>query len=177
VNGPGNRFALWVQGCSRNCAGCFNPLTHNAQSGWEMSVETIVKNISADIKGITISGGEPFEQAEELEKLLEFTSKLNLHSLVYTGYCYEELKAMKNKSVNHSLSLIHILIDGEYNQYIKPNHPLSGSGNQRILELKKGKIIREITCAEEICQNGELHIDHCGNITTTGFMDLEIMKR
>jgi hypothetical protein len=96
---------------------------------------------------------------------------------VYTGFCYEELKAMKNQSIDECLALINILIDGEYDYRIPKIHPLSGSGNQRILILEQGKIHRKIDAAKNISFDGEFIIDRHGDISTTGFINSKVMER
>jgi len=174
VNGPGMRFVVWVQGCERRCSGCFNPDTHAEDGGYELSIHEIVKQIPLnEISGITISGGEPFEQAGELAILLEKTYKKKINRLVYTGFTYEELVAQKNKTIEKCLELIDILIDGAYNKEILPNLPWTGSGNQRILRLNRGKIAK--ICRKEDVESckvscGEVIIDQKGGITVTGII-------
>ena len=71
VNGPGNRFVIWTQGCSLDCLGCWNPETHLFKSGNEYQIQDLFSLIIKEttIEGITISGGEPFDQADELYNL------------------------------------------------------------------------------------------------------------
>jgi anaerobic ribonucleoside-triphosphate reductase activating protein len=178
VNGPGKRFVLWVQGCSRKCAGCFNPETHNIEGGTEISVNDIMNLIPHDIHGITISGGEPFEQIDELLKLLKLTAQKELHTIIYTGFLYEELKSMNSESIDHCLKLTNMLIDGNFDQHIPQNHPLSGSGNQRIYILEDGNVIKELQVPEKenFC-SGELTINNEGNIIATGFWDSSILEK
>jgi anaerobic ribonucleoside-triphosphate reductase activating protein len=176
VNGPGKRFAIWVQGCSRNCAGCFNSETQDKTGGEEMSVDEIMNLVPHGVDGITISGGEPFLQAKELAELLELVSKQNLHRLVYTGFTYEELIAMKNDSVDKCLLFTDMLIDGEYKEAFPQRHPLAGSGNQRVLILEQGKIVLEKEAEYGVSRNGEFIIDSDGNIAITGFMDSRVMR-
>ena len=66
--GPYNRFALWVQGCPFSCTECMSPDSQDFNSGLEMSISAIVDLIlnEINIEGLTISGGEPFSQANEL---------------------------------------------------------------------------------------------------------------
>ena len=99
VNGPGTRFTLWVQGCSRRCVGCFNPDTWSVDGcGIYMSVEEIIARIPEQgIDGITVSGGEPFDQSEELAALLKLAHEKGLETLVYSGYTYEQLYALEGK--------------------------------------------------------------------------------
>jgi len=168
VNGPGTRFTLWVQGCSRHCVGCFNPDTWpTSGSGTYMSVEEIISYIPAQgIDGITVSGGEPFDQSEELTALLKLAHKKDLETLVYTGYTYEQLYALEDKY--RALCEVDILIDGPYMQNVPSQNIWAGSGNQHVYRLKKGIRIRDITNKVYESAVIEILIDKQGTITTTG---------
>jgi anaerobic ribonucleoside-triphosphate reductase activating protein len=173
ANGPGNRFAVWVQGCSRRCCGCFNPDTHDPCGGYEIEVSEIIRQITkAEVSGITVSGGEPFEQAEELLSLLEEAGRIGLNRLVYTGNTYEEL--LELESGVKCLEAIDILIDGEYKKEQPAELLWTGSGNQRVIELEKGKIRKvyknsDIELEERV--EGEIIIDGSGEVITTGIID------
>ncbi len=175
VNGPGQRFVVWVQGCSRKCAGCFNPMTHERSGGYEKEVSEIAGEIPlGEISGITVSGGEPFEQAEELVKLLEAAGRLSLNRMVYTGYTYEELASKEEKAVKKCLKLTDILVDGAYEEKIASEIRWAGSGNQRVMELSNGEIERvygKKEKGESFSKECELIIDSCGEITATGLID------
>jgi len=75
VLGPGRRIGLWVQGCSIGCPGCLSRDTWAADSGREMEIADLLawcREVGVDgIDGVTISGGEPFEQSEALAALLD----------------------------------------------------------------------------------------------------------
>ena len=64
--GPGNRAAIWFQGCMRSCKGCMSPDSRPLNGGTEWIVDKLVGDICAieNIEGITISGGEPFLQID-----------------------------------------------------------------------------------------------------------------
>lgn len=70
--GPGKRFAIWMQGCAKRCKGCINPEGQDLQGGYETDVKKLTDKIleNDDITGITISGGEPFLQYEELSYMI-----------------------------------------------------------------------------------------------------------
>lgn len=123
VNGPDNRFVIWVQGCPLNCAGCFNPLTHDMNGGFDMSISKLAEQINqtADIRGITLTGGEPLLQAESVSKLLDLVSK-DLDVLLFSGYTYEEIKGDSNKM--KILYQIDAALLGRYNQNLP--HPFYG---------------------------------------------------
>ena len=72
VDGPGLRMTVFVQGCPHHCPGCHNPETWDAAGGMEVEVDEIVKKYLSNplLDGITISGGEPFDQPEACAELL-----------------------------------------------------------------------------------------------------------
>lgn len=71
VNGPGCRAVVWVQGCARECPGCFNPDSWPFEINQLIAVDTLAKNILSNPRntGVTFSGGEPFWQAPALAAL------------------------------------------------------------------------------------------------------------
>jgi anaerobic ribonucleoside-triphosphate reductase activating protein len=166
-----------VQGCSRQCPGCWNPGTHAAHGGYEVSIDSISTAIPyTEVDGITISGGEPFEQAEELAAVLERAATHSLHRLVYTGFRYEVLAALADEAVMRCLTLTDMLIDGAYQQNIPAHLPWTGSGNQRVLVLSKGTIQTELDGTHTPDRRlGEVLIDREGRIVATGFFDSRIL--
>lgn len=150
VDGPGLRFVVFAQGCPHQCRECHNPETWDMAGGKEMTVREITKilkkRIKYGIKGITLSGGEPFLQAEEMAVLAGEARKIGLNVVVYTGYLYEELIRMTTPGIQELLHITDILIDGPF---ILEQRDISlafrGSANQRIIDLsatrEKGSII------------------------------------
>jgi pyruvate-formate lyase-activating enzyme len=76
VDGPGNRFVLFLQGCNFNCLACHNPQTiplHTPRAK-EMSIPEVLEEIRASmpyISGITVSGGEATVQHEFVAELFK----------------------------------------------------------------------------------------------------------
>ena len=68
VDGPGIRYAVFAQGCPHRCAGCHNPETWAFEGGTAVRAKDIIAEMKRDplVRGITLSGGEPFSQAEEM---------------------------------------------------------------------------------------------------------------
>lgn len=136
VLGPGNRVGIWVTGCSFNCKGCISPELQNYEAGNEMKIEelaVLLKKISPNIDGFTISGGEPFEQCDELEKLIRMLcSEYGDDIIVYSGYTLKELKNLNLASVNYILDNISVLVDGKYIEEQNTGIGLRGSSNQNI---------------------------------------------
>lgn len=136
VLGPGQRYALWLQGCKKRCSGCVFPEGQALDKGGEwLSVEKIWQEINAvnNLTGITISGGEPFLQAQALAKLVDIVRKNStLDIMIYSGYTLDELKSRNDAAINFLLANIDILIDGEYLEELNTNSIYRGSDNQQI---------------------------------------------
>ena len=136
--GPGRRLCVWVNGCSRRCKGCVSQRLQRVDETTEVDIDEYFfgYNLTA-IDGVTISGGEPFEQSKELNKLVKYFKKRGVKDiLVYTGYTIEALQNRHDEDIDEVLKNISVLIDGEYVQALdfgKGN--LAGSENQRILYL------------------------------------------
>ncbi len=138
VEGPGKRFCIWVQGCNKHCSGCFAKETWAFGVGVNYSTDYLFDKIKSqnDIEGITLLGGEPFEQAEELADLCERVKSLGLSVVCFTGYTIDELKLKKSQSVNDLISNIDVLIDGGFEQdKFDLSRPWTGSSNQRYIFL------------------------------------------
>ena len=95
AEGPGNRFCIWVQGCSRHCKGCFAKETWDFSAGTEYSSEELFEMIKSqeNIEGVTFLGGEPFEQASEVLQLTKLIKAKNLSVVCFTGFKIEDLKS------------------------------------------------------------------------------------
>lgn len=139
VLGPGERFAIWLQGCKRRCKGCMSESSRALDGGRMASISKLSQVIleQQGLEGITVSGGEPFLQPEALCALLErIRSASGLGVIVYTGFTLEQLKAMEDPWIDKMLSgYIDLLIDGEYVDSLNDGKSLKGSSNQRVLFL------------------------------------------
>ena len=102
ANGPGTRAVLWLQGCSRHCAGCFNPETHDPAAGRTLPLPALLEwyeRVAPRIDGLTVSGGEPLEQAASLRLLLEAARHAaDLPVLLFTGWTWPEIEASAEAS-------------------------------------------------------------------------------
>ena len=99
VNGPGMRRVYFSQGCRHNCEGCFNPDTHDFNGGEERDMDELIEDALDNplLKGITFSGGDPLERAEEFAYMAKAFKKAGLNIWCYTGYTFEDvLEKMKN---------------------------------------------------------------------------------
>ena len=141
VLGPGDRIGIWLCGCNRACPGCSNPELWSPRPEYEVSIENLCHLIDQvlsnhPVDGITITGGEPFQQADDLWKLISQLSNQVPDILVYSGYRLQELYDLNNPVVNSVLNNVATLVDGAYIQELNDNSPLRGSSNQQIHILK-----------------------------------------
>ena len=137
--GPGNRLCIWTIGCKRRCLGCVSKRLQDDRYASDYVIEEYLSGFNfTKIDGVTISGGEPFEQISELNHLVDYILDKGVEDiLVYTGYTIKELKAMNNEIVNQILNKIAVLIDGPYIQSLnKQTNNLKGSENQEIHFVK-----------------------------------------
>ena len=140
VDGPGVRFVVFTQGCPHHCPGCQNPQTHNFAGGYMADTEEIIAKFSVDplLKGITISGGEPFCQPAASAELAKAAHAIGKDVIVYSGYTFEQLL---NGEVADALSLLQetdVLIDGRFEEEQKSlSLRFRGSANQRAIDCKE----------------------------------------
>jgi anaerobic ribonucleoside-triphosphate reductase activating protein len=175
ANGPGVRAVIWFQGCSLGCPGCFNPASqpHTRPDGppredgrgvWP--VRDLVARIRAEgdaIEGISVSGGEPFEQPESLLALLEAVRRdTELSVLVFSGHTRE---AIESEPLGPAiLAHVDVLIDGPYVERLRLAEGLRGSSNQRI-HLFSSRYTREVV---ERVPPAEIRISADGELMVTG---------
>ena len=165
VNGPGDRFVIWTQGCRKGCKNCYNPETWSHYRNNLILVDEIFESIkNSSATGVTISGGDPFEQPEELFYLLTKIKQLDLSDgvIVFTGYTIDEIRV--REELVKSLDYIDVLIDGLYIEEKRISSGLAGSSNQQFHFLTD-KISRD-----KILIDQEVEIHFLGElIQITGF--------
>lgn len=142
TNGEGWRSVLFVSGCPHKCLGCQNPQTWDFEQGEKVhDIDFYIKKIIQNkklIDGVTLSGGEPFQErnVKHLLKLVKEVKKNGLDVWCYTGYRYEEL--LQNEAFSSLLKEIDVLVDGPFiKDEFCPNIKFRGSKNQRILDVQK----------------------------------------
>lgn len=189
VNGPGDRYVVWTQGCSKHCKGCYNPEMWDASKGHTIDTQELANDIlSSGCEGLTLSGGDPLEQPEALYDLLtklhigkwKLSPNLKSGIICFTGYTLEEVK--QNKVAKKCLKGIDLLIDGRYNQSSRLSTGIRGSANQRFIFLNKPNRGREIIDEIVIDHSVEVHdhtsenftykSDNCSVYVVTGFPDM-----
>lgn len=147
VDGPGFRYVLFVQGCPHRCPGCHNPESHDFEGGTDMTAEEVFADIMKNphLRGVTFSGGEPFEQVPALLKLAGMIKEAGLSLMSYSGYTLEELRGRQDAETDELLGMLDILVDGRYVESLR-NLTLiyRGSENQRVIDMNKTREAGEI---------------------------------
>jgi anaerobic ribonucleoside-triphosphate reductase activating protein len=137
--GPFTRSALWVWGCGRSCGGCICRLDRTPEPR-AFGVKELADIFCAvrGAEGITISGGEPFEQASAVSAMLRaIRLRRDYGAVIYSGFTHEELKqaAEGDTGVRALLEETDILIDGAYVAALDDGiTPYRGSSNQRVIQ-------------------------------------------
>lgn len=161
VNGPGMRFGIWLQGCSRKCPDCYNPEAQDATGGYEMSIEDLYRKIisTQGIEGVSFSGGEPLDQADDLIELMtKIKENTSLSILIFTAYTMQQLK--EYPSVMRLADYIVLNAIQEKEQCICFKRP-------------------SVCLSDQLPQDIELHILENGDIQITGFPsenDMELIE-
>ncbi|WP_369311471.1 4Fe-4S single cluster domain-containing protein [Providencia rettgeri] len=129
--GPGKRVGIWFQGCSLRCKGCLSPDTWHEKESY-FTVAQLIEHIQQWLPfadGITISGGEPFEQPDALYTLIrEIKQQFHGDILVYSGYEWEAIKAC----VERMTPYIDALISEPFKVELPQTLVLRGSDNQQL---------------------------------------------
>lgn len=160
VDGPGLRFVVFTQGCPHRCPGCHNPETHLPLGGHLLTVDATfaLYEQSPAQQGITLSGGEPFMQAEPLAELAERVKRAGGDVICYTGYVREALERMaqRDEDVKKLLAQIDLLIDGPFILAKRSLAlPFRGSRNQRIIALtpQGERLAKQIPKESHLCSD------------------------
>lgn len=169
--GPGKRIVLWTQGCRLRCPHCVNPSLWSSEGGSAVSVELLLKKMvpfTAGYDGITITGGEPFDQYEPLISFCTFIKlKTSLNVFVYSGYSLEEIQ--RDHPERLFMKCIDYLLDGRYVHELNRNESLRGSANQRLYRFFNG-VIDEIEMISEK-QPWSVHVSEDHEVFLTGIPD------
>lgn len=169
--GPGKRIAIWVQGCERRCPGCCNSGMQEIRKNIVVDTKDLIDLIHRamicdEIEGLSFIGGEPILQSEGLSDVAMWAHSVGLTVLVFTGYLYDEIKDMNNKSVKKLLKDTDLLVDGAFVQEeYDTERDWIGSRNQKVyflsdayepgIEYEKREHQMEVLISEkEILVNG-----------------------
>lgn len=170
VNGPGKRAVVWVQGCLRECPGCFNPVSWPFEPNQIVSVDEVVERILADPdnEGVTFSGGEPFWQAPALTVVAYRVKAAGLNTMSFSGFTLRELQGPDAPpGAQKLLDQLYILVDGPFVESLAIHDPTSpvSSRSQRVRVFTSGLQDRINWASDQV----EVHIFKDGSRLVTGY--------
>jgi anaerobic ribonucleoside-triphosphate reductase activating protein len=175
AEGPGIRFAIWAQGCTIRCPGCFNPHFWGTAGGQDVTVEDLSGQASAaGVDGVTLLGGEPFEQAPAFAAFAGRVRKAGLSVMIFTGFEREFLES--SAAPDGSAALLaetDLLVDGRYRADLPDLlRPWVGSTNQQFhfLTDRYRHLEESLT---EVPDRLELRISPAGQIAVNGWATVE----
>lgn len=170
AEGPGLRFVVWTQGCSLACPDCCNPHLWNAAGGEEWTQDALWERVEAararnpGLEGLTLVGGEPFEQDEALALFCERVRAAGLTVMAFSGYTRAELIERGSRLLEH----VDLLVDGRYEvaNYTSAIRWI-GSTNQTLHFLSEAYSPEDPRFSEP--NHAEVRMDHRGLIQVVGF--------
>ena len=139
VDGPGFRLSIYCAGCSHRCKGCHNPQSWEIGNGKEMDLEELMQVVKDSPWNVTLSGGDPFFQAEGFAQLARrIKAETSKTVWCYTGYTLEALVQENDPWKMELLRNIDVLVDGPFMQDLRDEQlRFRGSSNQRILDSEQ----------------------------------------
>ena len=167
INGPGVRTVIHFQGCDLGCAGCFNTHTWSSEKRTLVRVGNLVAS-TREVQGVTISGGEPFNQYGALIALLTGIRKADPDKsiIVFTGYSRDELIDMDR--YYQLFGLVDVMVSGRYRKDLPDRNPntLLSSTNQEYILLSGRHTKQELFSLKG---NIEIIVSGDGSAKITGF--------
>lgn len=152
VNGNGNRYVIWLQGCNLGCKHCWNKQTWSFNENRIISINEIFQDIQnqKNLDGLTFTGGEPllqFEGVFNLAKIIK--SETNLSVQIFSGLTYKEIKYSQKSQI---LKYADVLVLNRF-------EPSKVNNGQEVVLLNKENWVFDNTSVEaEIDENGIIHL-------------------
>jgi len=185
AEGPGTRAAVWVQGCSVKCPGCFNPHLWSVNGGQdddpsELAERWVTEARAAGSEGITLLGGEPFDQAAAMAVIAQAFRDADLTVMTFTGYRLDQLRiwGAERVDIRKLLEATDLLADGPYlSDQPERFRPWIGSTNQGLTALTPAYA----ETIESISLLGgrdrlEIRIGRDGTVAVNGWADDEALE-
>lgn len=174
AEGPGRRFALWVQGCSLRCPGCCNPQMFRQSGGTRVPVASLLDQIARAarahrLEGLTVLGGEPLEQLRPLTALCRGAAAQGLGVIVFTGYRLEQ--ARRRPGFARLWPHVDTLVDGRY-EADQPEPPAAAGGRRFIGSRNQRRCHRSDRYRDPALWTGpprlEVHLGPAGELSAHG---------
>jgi anaerobic ribonucleoside-triphosphate reductase activating protein len=179
LNGPGLRYAFWVQGCQLRCTtDCLNPEYLDSAPKVILPVTAVADyicqiKVKYQIEGVTFLGGEPFDQAAALATLGQTLQAAGLSIVTYTGYTLEKLQRANRSDWNDLLAVTDLLIDGPFLPHLRSDKlRWRGSSNQQLRYLSN-RYQAEVVETEPLAKGFNLLIRPDGSVKLSGLQNKE----
>lgn len=115
AEGPGRRFAVWVQGCPLRCRDCCNTHMLPFRGGVAHDAARLAEQVlHAPVEGVTLLGGEPTAQPEAVAEICARVQDGGKSTMVFSGYTLAELRSRQDPAINALLAACDLLVDGPY---------------------------------------------------------------
>ena len=141
ANGPGIRSTIFVTGCTHNCYNCFNKEYQDFNFGktWtDKETKEVIEYLELpEVKGLTVLGGEPFQnEVDLLMTIKDIKKEVQKDIWIFSGYTFEEI--IKDENKKNLLEECDVLVDGRFVENLKDlTLRFRGSSNQRIIDEKR----------------------------------------
>ncbi|WP_432976410.1 4Fe-4S single cluster domain-containing protein [Dactylosporangium sp. CA-233914] len=177
AEGPGERTALWVQGCTIRCPGCFNPHLWTFRGGEPAPTRAVLDRVlAAGTEGLTLLGGEPFDHAAPLAVIAAGVRAAGRSVMTFSGYTTAQLNRAVHSGRTDVAALLEatdLLIAGPYVAALVDRHrPWAGSTNQEFVQRSD-----RIRVAEAVATRDRLEITVApdGVLSVNGWADDETL--
>ncbi|MBL9106010.1 MAG: radical SAM protein [Myxococcales bacterium] len=115
AEGPGRRYAVWVQGCPLRCVGCCNPeMLEFRPADAREPADLVEQACAAGVEGVSLLGGEPFAHADALAPFAEAVRSRGLSVMIFSGYTLAELQGLPGEAPARLLAAADLLVDGRF---------------------------------------------------------------
>ncbi|MEU3452942.1 4Fe-4S single cluster domain-containing protein [Micromonospora sp. NPDC006766] len=179
AEGPGKRTAVWVQGCAVRCPGCFNPGMWSFRGGVEVSPGDLLRRVlDAGTDGLTLLGGEPFDQAAALAEVAAGVRRAGRSVMTFTGYTRAGVdRAIEagRDDVARLLAETDLLVAGPFRaDLIDTVRPWVGSTNQEFVLLSDRfpDLLDELPRTPD---RVEIVVDPAGRVEVNGWAELDAL--
>lgn len=180
AEGPGERTAVWVQGCTIRCRGCFNPHMWEFHSAEPVAApELAARVLDAATDGLTLLGGEPFDQAAALAKVAASVQAAGRSVMTFTGYTTAQLRravAAGRDDVAALLDTTDLLVAGPFVAgQIDTVRPWVGSTNQEFVLLTERfpRLLEQLASTPDRL---EVTIGSDGHLAVNGWAEPDVLE-
>ncbi len=177
AEGPGERTAIWVQGCAIRCSGCFNPHMWSFQGGQSIPADELAERvIAAGTTGLTLLGGEPFDQADALAEVASRVRQAGRSVMTFSGYTWQHLRRAGRSGREDVAALLEqtdLLVAGPFlADRLDRARPWVGSTNQEFMLLSQ-RFPDLLDGLSHTPDRVEVSVDPTGQVAVNGWADLD----